>query len=149
MMPLKGRIQSDMKTAMKAGERDRLKVVRSILAGIQQVEVDERRELDDAAVIKVIDKMVKQRRESVAQFTDGGREDLARIEAAEIDVLKGYLPEPLSDAELGALIDRAIADTGAATLRDMGKVMGTIKAQAQGRADMGRVGALVKSRLGG
>lgn len=147
-MPLKGRIQSDMKDAMKAGDRDRLRVVRSILAGIQQVEIDERRELDDAAVLRVVDKMVKQRRESATQFTDGGREDLARTEEAEIEVLKGYLPEPLSEAELDELIERAIADTGAATVRDMGKVMGAIRAQAGGRADMGEVGALVKSRLG-
>lgn len=148
-MHLKGRIQSDMKDAMKAGDRDRLKVVRSIMAGVKQVEVDERRELDDADVIRVIDKMVRQRRESVTQFTDGGRDDLARQEQAEIEVLLTYLPEPLSDEELDALIDKAIADTGAAGIRDMGKVMGTIKAAAEGRADMSAVGARVKARLAG
>jgi len=147
-MSLKGQITEDMKSAMKAGEKDRLKVVRLILAAIKQVEVDKRIELDDAAVLSVLDKMVKQRRDSVEQFQKGNRNDLADIELAEIAVLDDYLPEQLSDAELDAMIDAAIASTGAESIRDMGKVMGQIKAQAAGAADMGAVGAKVKARLG-
>ena len=147
-MSLKTRITDDMKSAMKAGDKDRLKVVRLAMAAIKQVEVDNRTELDDAAVLGVIDKMVKQRRDSVEQFQKGGRDDLAAIELAEIEVLEDYLPEQLSDAELDALIDEAISATGAESIRDMGKVMGTIKAKAAGRADMGAVGARVKARLG-
>lgn len=146
-MTLKSQIQDDMKTAMKAGDKDRLKVVRLMLAAIKQIEVDERIELDDAAVLNVIGKMVKQRRDSISQFQDGGREDLANIELAEIAILEKYLPEQLSDAELDALISKAIKDSGAASVRDMGKVMGLVKVGAQGRADMGKVGAMVKSRL--
>ena len=147
-MSLKGNITDDMKSAMKAGDKDRLKVVRLILAAIKQVEVDTRTELDDAAILGVLDKMVKQRRDSVDQFQKGGRNDLADIELAEIAVLETYLPEQLSAAELDALIDAAIAATGAGSIRDMGKVMGQIKAKAAGRADMGAVGAKVKARLG-
>jgi uncharacterized protein YqeY len=147
-MSLKGQITEDMKSAMKAGEKDRLKVVRLILAAIKQVEVDKRIELDDAAVLSVLDKMVKQRRDSVEQFQKGNRNDLADIELAEIAVLEQYLPEQLSDAELDAMIDAAIASTGAESIRDMGKVMGQIKGQAAGAADMGAVGAKVKARLG-
>ena len=147
-MSLKGQITEDMKSAMKAGEKDRLKVVRLILAAIKQVEVDKRIELDDAAVLSLLDKMVKQRRDSVEQFQKGNRNDLADIELAEIAVLENYLPEQLSDAELDAMIDAAIASTGAESIRDMGKVMGQIKAQAAGAADMGAVGAKVKARLG-
>lgn len=148
-MTLKGRIQSDMKDAMKAGDKDRLKVVRLILAAIKQVEVDERIELTDAAIVGILNKMVKQRRDSVSQFTDGGRSDLADIETAEIAIIEGYLPEPLSDAELDALIESAISETGAASVRDMGKVMGKVKAAAEGRADMGAVSGRVKARLAG
>ena len=147
-MSLKGTITDDMKSAMKAGDKDRLKVVRLILAAIKQVEVDTRTELDDAAVLGVLDKMVKQRRDSVEQFDKGGRDDLAAIERAEIDVLEGYLPAKMDDAELEALIDEVISATGAESIRDMGKVMGAIKARAAGRADMGAVGARVKARLG-
>ena len=147
-MSLKGNITDDMKTAMKAGDKDRLKVVRLILAAVKQVEVDTRSELDDAAVLGVLDKMVKQRRDSIEQFQKGGREDLANIELAEIAVLETYLPEQMDDAELDALIDEAISATGAESIRDMGKVMGQIKAKAAGRADMGAVGAKVKVRLG-
>jgi uncharacterized protein YqeY len=147
-MSLKGQITEDMKSAMKAGEKDRLKVVRLMLAAIKQVEVDKRIELDDAAVLSVLDKMVKQRRDSVEQFEKGGRKDLADIEKAEIEVLETYLPEQLSDAELDAMIDDVIRSTGAESIRDMGKVMGQIKGQAAGRADMGAVGAKVKARLG-
>lgn len=147
-MSLKVRITDDMKSAMKAGEKDRLKVVRLIMAAIKQVEVDSRIELDDAGILAVLLKMVKQRRDSVSQFGQGGRQDLVDIELAEIEVLKAYLPEQLDDAELDTLIDEAIRTTGAASIRDMGKVMGIIKSKAAGRADMGAVGAKVKARLG-
>jgi hypothetical protein len=146
-MPLKNQITEDMKSAMKAGEKDRLKVVRLMLAAIKQIEIDKRIELDDAAVLAVLDKMVKQRRDSVEQFEKGNREDLAAIERAEIEVLGQYLPEQLSADELAALVDEAIADSGAESMRDMGKVMGQIKAKAAGRADMGAVSATVKERL--
>lgn len=147
-MTLKERIQSDMKAAMKAGDKHRLKVVRLILAAIKQIEVDTRAELDDAAVNTVLTKMVKQRRDSVEQFTAGDRKDLADVEQAEIEVLEGYLPEPLDDDALDALIDDAIAKTGAESVRDMGKVMGIVKSAAAGRADMGKVSGRVKARLG-
>ena len=147
-MSLKAQITEDMKSAMKAGDKDRLKVVRLMLAAIKQVEVDTRKDLDESAVLGVIEKMVKQRKDSVEQYTKGGREDLADIEKAEIEILNTYLPEQLSDDELRALIDEVIAATGAESIRDMGKVMGGIKAKAAGRADMGTVGAKVKERLG-
>ena len=147
-MSLKDSITEDMKSAMKAGDKDRLKVVRLILAAIKQVEVDSRKELDDTAVLGVLDKMVKQRRDSVEQFSKGHREDLADIERAEIEVLESYLPAKMDDAELDALIDEVITATGAESIRDMGKVMGSIKARAAGRADMGAVGSRVKARLG-
>jgi uncharacterized protein YqeY len=146
-MSLKSQITDDMKSAMKAGDKDRLKVVRLIMAAVKQVEVDKRVELDDAGVLSVLDKMVKQRRDSVEQFEKGGREDLANIERAEISILETYLPKQLDDAELEALIDAAINATGAESIRDMGKVMGQIKSKAAGRADMGAVGAKVKARL--
>ena len=146
-MSLKNQITEDMKSALKAGEKDRLKVVRLMHAAIKQVEIDKRIELDDAAVLAVLDKMVKQRRDSVEQFENGNREDLAAIERAEIEVLDQYLPEQLSADELTALIDEAIAASGAESMRDMGKVMGKIKAKAAGRADMGAVSASVKERL--
>jgi len=146
-MSLKGQITEDMKSAMKSGDKDRLKVVRLIMAAIKQVEVDQRIELDESAVLTVLDKMVKQRRDSVEQFQEGNRKDLAEIELAEIAVLKDYLPEQLSDAELDTMIDEAIRSAGAESIRDMGKVMGQIKPQAAGRADMGAVGARVKARL--
>ena len=147
-MSLKDQITEDMKSAMKAGDKDRLKVVRLIRAAIKQIEVDQRIELDDAAVLTVLDKMVKQRRDSVEQFQKGNRNDLADIELAEIVVLEDYLPEQLSDEELDAMINETISATGAENIRDMGKVMGQIKAQAAGAADMGAVGAKVKARLG-
>ncbi len=146
-MSLKGTITDDMKTAMKAGDKDRLRVVRLMLAAIKQIEVDQRTELDDAAVLSVLDKMVKQRRDSVEQFQKGNRQDLVDIELAEIVVLESYLPEQMSDAELEALIDAAISATSAESIRDMGKVMGQIKSKAAGRADMSAVGARVKARL--
>ena len=146
-MSLKNQIIEDMKSAMKAGEKDRLKVVRLIMAAIKQVEVDKRVELDDAGVLAVLEKMVKQRRDSIEQFEKGDREDLAAIERAEIEVLQKYLPEQLSADEIAALVGEVIAATGATGIRDMGKVMGQIKAKAAGRADMGAVGATVKERL--
>ena len=133
---------------MKAGEKDRLKVLRLITAAIKQVEVDERKELDDdAAVLSILNKMVKQRRDSITQFEQGNRQDLADIEKSEIEIIGTYLPEQLSDAELDKLVDDAIATTGAQGIRDMGKVMGSVKAKAQGRADMSAVGAKVNARL--
>jgi len=148
-MNLKTQIQTDMKEAMKAGDKDRLKVVRMLLAAVKQIEIDKRIELDDPGVLGVIEKMVKQRRDSVSQFQAGNREDLATIELAEIAELERYLPDPLSDVEIEELIGKVIADTGAASVRDMGMVMGKLKAAAQGRADMGAVGAKVKARLSG
>ena len=146
-MSVKGQIQEDIKTAMKAGEKDRLKVLRLISAAIKQVEVDDRKELDDPEVLGILNRMVKQRRDSIAQYTAGKRQDLADIEAAEITIIETYLPTPLSDDELDELIDEAIAQTGAENIRDMGKVMGHIKSRAAGRADMGVVGGKVKDRL--
>ncbi|MEZ5862518.1 MAG: GatB/YqeY domain-containing protein [Geminicoccaceae bacterium] len=148
-MTLKERITEDMKTAMRSGEKERLGVIRMLQAAIKQREVDERITLDDAQVLAVLEKMLKQRRESIAQYESGGRADLAAKEAAEIAVLQVYMPAQLSEAELDALIAAAIAQTGAASIKDMGKVMGIVKSQAAGRADMGAVGARIKARLGG
>jgi uncharacterized protein YqeY len=145
---MKGQITEDMKSAMKAGDKDRLKVVRLILAAIKQIEVDTREELDDAAVLTVVTKMIKQRRDSIEAFEKGDREDLVAIERAEILVLEDYLPEQLSAVDLAAMVDEVIQSTGATGIRDMGKVMGQIKAKAAGAADMGAVGAKVKARLG-
>lgn len=145
--PLKQRIQSDMKAALKAGDKRRLGVVRLLMAAIKQREVDERIELDDAGVLAVIDKMVKQRRDSITQYQAAGRQELADQEQYEIEVLDEYLPEALDEAEIVALIEAAIAESGAASMRDMGKVMAILKPQLQGRADVGAVSAQVKSRL--
>ena len=136
-----------MKAAMRAGEKPRLATIRLIMAAIKQREVDERIELDDAQVLGVIDKMVKQRRESIAQFEAGGCADLVAIETAELAQLSAYMPAQLSATELDALIGEAIASTGAASIKDMGKVMAAIKAKAAGRADMGAVGVRIKARL--
>jgi uncharacterized protein len=146
-MTLKARIQEDMKSAMRAGEKDKLANIRMVMAAIKQREVDERIQLDDAQVLSVIDKMVKQRRESITQFAAGGRADLVAKEEAELRLLSAYLPVPLTDAELDALISEAVTATGAASIKDMGKVMAAIKAKAAGRADMGAVGARIKARL--
>ncbi len=145
---LKEKITEDMKTAMRAGDKDRLGVIRMAMAAIKQREVDERTEMSDNDTLAVIEKMVKQRRESIAQYEKGNRPELAAVEAAEIEVLSAYLPEPLSDAEIGKIIDAAIAETGASNMRDMGKVMAAVKAAAQGRADMAAVSATIKGRLG-
>ena len=148
MTTLKERITEDMKAAMRAGEKERLGTIRMLLAAIKQREVDERVTLDDAQVLAVIEKMVKQRKESIVQFEQGGRADLAAKEKAEIELLVAYLPAQLSDADVDALIRAAIASTGAASIKDMGKVMGVVKAQAAGRADMGAVSARIKAALG-
>ncbi|HMX54803.1 MAG TPA: GatB/YqeY domain-containing protein [Plasticicumulans sp.] len=148
-MSLKARLTEDMKDAMRAKDKDRLATIRLILAALKQREVDERIELDDTQVLAVLDKMLKQRRESIAQFESAGRTDLAEKEAAEAAVIQTYLPAALSPAELDALIDATITATGAAGVRDMGKVMAAIKAQAQGRADMSEVSARIRTRLGG
>jgi len=147
-MTLKERITEDMKTSMRSGEKDRLAVIRLLQAAIKQREVDERITLDDAQVTSVLEKMIKQRRESVLAFEKGGRADLVAKENGEIAVLQPYLPAQLSDAELYALIAEAIASTGAASIKDMGKVMGVVKAKAAGKADMGAVGARIKAKLG-
>jgi len=148
-MTLKERITEDMKTAMRSGEKDRLAVIRMLQAAIKQREVDERITLDDAQVTSVLEKMIKQRKESITAFTDGNRPELAAKETAEIAVLTPYLPAQLSEAELDALITEAIAATGAASIKDMGKVMGMVKSKAAGKADMGAVGARIKAKLGG
>jgi len=146
-MSLRDRIQDDMKAAMRSGEKDRLGTLRLLLAAIKQREVDERITLDDAQVLAVLEKMSKQRRESIAQFQAGNRPDLVAKENAELTLLTSYLPAALSDAELDALINAALTETGASSVKDMGKVMAAIKLHAQGRADMARVGARVKARL--
>lgn len=146
-MSLKERIQEDMKAAMRGGDKARLGVVRMALAALQQREIDERITLEDSDVTAVIEKLVKQRRESIAQFEQAGRDELAAKERAEIDVLQEYLPEQLTSAEIDAVIDAAIAGTGASSMRDMGKVMAEVKKKAQGRADMSVVSARVKARL--
>ena len=146
-MSLKTRLQEDMKAALRAGDKPRLGVIRLAIAAIKQREVDERIELDDAQVLAVLEKMIKQRRDSVSQYEAAKREDLAAAERFEIGVIEGYLPAPLDAAELVALVDAAIAETGAESVRDMGKVMGLLKQRAAGRADMGAVSSLVKQRL--
>ena len=148
-MTLKQRLTDDMKAAMKSGDRDSLGVIRLINAAIKQKEVDERVELDDAAVLAVLDKMVKQRKDSVTQYEAAAREDLAAIERAEIVVIERYLPAKLDEAAILAAIDAAIAQTGASGAADMGKLMGVLKPKLAGQADMGQVSALVKRRLAG
>ncbi len=147
MSTLKDRIKEDMKASMKSGNKARLGIIRMILAAIKQIEVDERIELDEARTIAVLDKMLKQRRESIRQFRDAGREDLAEIEEAEITVIQDFLPQPLSEQEIEDMLASAIADTGAESIKDMGKVMGTLKAKMQGRADMAIVSAKIKTAL--
>jgi uncharacterized protein YqeY len=148
-MSLKERITDDMKAAMRSGEKERLGVIRMITAAIKQREVDERIVLDDSQVLSVLEKMIKQRKESVVQFETGNRPDLVAKETAEITLLQGYMPSQLSGAEIDALISEAVTATGAASIKDMGKVMAIIKTKAQGRADMGAVGAKIKAKLGG
>ena len=148
-MSLKDRITDDMKTAMRAKDAPRLLTIRGLLAALKQREVDERITLDDAGVIAVIEKMIKQRKESLVQFQAGNRQDLVQKESAEITLLQAYLPSQLSDADLDALIAEAVATTGAASIKDMGKVRALIKGKAQGRADMAAVGVKIKAKLGG
>lgn len=146
-MTLKTQIQDDVKDAMRARDKERIAALRLLSAAIKQIEVDTREDLDDAGVLAVLDKMSKQRRESLEQFESAGREDLANRERFELEVIANYLPEPLSDAEIVALVDEAIASTGAAGMQDMGKVMGQLKPQVQGRADMKALSGLVRERL--
>lgn len=146
-MSLKVRITEDMKAAMRARDARRLNAIRLLLAAIKQREVDERREMGDVDVIAVIDKMIKQRRDSIEQYQKGGRQDLVDIEQFELSVLQGYMPQALSDAEIEAAVIAAVQESGAKAIADMGKVMAVLKPQLAGRADMGRVSALVKVRL--
>jgi uncharacterized protein YqeY len=146
-MSLKAQIQSDMKTAMKAREKERLSVIRMLLAAIQMREIDERSELSDADILQVVEKLIKQRKDSASQFADAGRPEREAQELSEAEMLKGYLPEQLGAAELETLVGNIIESTGAASMKDMGKVMAEVRAQAQGRADMGALSALVKGRL--
>jgi uncharacterized protein YqeY len=136
-----------MKSSMKSRNKERLGVIRLMLAAIKQIEVDERIELDNDRITTVLDKMAKQRRESIAQFDSAGRDDLTAIEQAELEIILEYLPEALSDAEINELVEQSISATGAVTIKDMGKLMGMLKPQLQGRADMGKVSQLIKSRL--
>lgn len=145
---LKERLSAEIKAAMKAGEKARLGTLRMMHAAIRQREIDQQVELDDAAVIEVLDRLAKQHRESIAQYREAGREDLVGQEERELAIVAEFLPEPLDDAALDELIDQAIATTGAASMKDMGAVMGELKPKVQGRADMGAVSARVKARLG-
>lgn len=147
MPSTKDRLQDDVKAALKAGDRARLGVLRMVMAAIKQREVDSRETLDDGAILSILEKMVKQRQDAIGQFERGGRSDLVAKETAEIDVIRTYLPEPLDEAAVAALIDKAIADTGAAGPSDMGGVMAEIKKNAAGRVDMGQVSQLVRARL--
>jgi len=147
-MSLKDQLKSDMKAAMKSGEKERLSVIRMLLAAIQTKEIENRSELDDPAVLAVIEKLVKQRKDSAKQFADAGRPEREAAELSEAETLQAYLPAQLSTAELEALVAEVVEATGAAGMQDMGKVMGQLKARAQGRADMGAMSALVKARLG-
>lgn len=146
--PLKAQINEAMKAAMRAKEKERLGTIRLVLAEIKKVEVDERIDPDDVRVTSILDKMVKQRRDSIKQFTDAGRDELAAKEQTEIEVIQEFLPQPLSKEEIASLIEEAIASTGAASMQDMGKVMGLLKPQMAGKADMGKVSGLIKQRLG-
>ncbi|HSJ80035.1 MAG TPA: GatB/YqeY domain-containing protein [Thiobacillus sp.] len=146
-MSLKARITDDMKAAMRAKEAVRLGTIRLLLAAIKQKEIDERIELDDAAVSSIVEKLIKQRRDSISQFQAAGRDDLVATEQAELSILQAYLPEPLSVADVEAAVAAAIVESGAASAKDMGKVMGLLKPRLAGRADMGQVSALIKARL--
>jgi len=148
-MSLKARFTEDMKTAMKAKDARRLSTIRLALAAIKQREVDERKELSEAELVAIVEKMIKQRRESIAQFQAAGRKDLVDQENFELDLLGGYLPQQMSEAEIAAEVAAAIAQAGAKGASDMGKVMGALKGRLAGRADMGKVSALVKSKLAG
>lgn len=146
---LKQRITEDMKTAMKAGDKDRLGTIRLILSAVKQVEVDTRKDLSDDEILVILDKMTKQRRESILAFESAGRDDLAMIEKSELAIIQTYLPEQLTAEEIAAMIEAAIESTGASSIRDMGKVMGQLKPKLQGRADVGKVSGQIKARLNG
>jgi uncharacterized protein YqeY len=148
-MPLKERISEDMKAAMRAKDAARLSAIRLLLAAMKQTEVDERVDLGDADVLGIVEKLIKQRRESIAQYDAAGRTDLADVERFEIQVLSAYLPEQMSEAEVAAAVAAAVTETGASGLKDMGKVMAVLKPRLAGRADMGKVSAQVKARLAG
>lgn len=148
-MSLKARLQDDVKQAMRARDRERLATLRMIQAAVSQFEVDERREADDEAVLAILNRMLKQRRDSIEQYRKGGRDDLADREAAEIEVIEAYMPEPLGEAELEQLVAEAIAETGASAPGDMGRVMGVLKPRVFGRADMGAVSQKVRAALQG
>jgi uncharacterized protein YqeY len=148
-MSLKARINDDVKAAMRGGDARRRDALRLLLAAVKQREVDERRELTDADVVSVVERMIKQRRESIAQFEKGGRQDLAQNELYELGLLQGYMPQALSDAEIAAAVAEAISATGATAPADMGKVMGVLKGKLAGKADMSKVSALVKAKLAG
>ncbi len=147
-MSHKDRILQDVNDAMRAKDKPRLATLRLITAAIKQIEVDKRIELDDEQVLSILDKMCKQRRESITQFEKAGRDDLIAQEVSELDLIQTYLPEQLSDTEIAELIDAAMTSTGASSIKDMGKVMGQLKPRLQGRADMGAVSAMIKNRLG-
>ncbi|MCK5263748.1 MAG: GatB/YqeY domain-containing protein [Gammaproteobacteria bacterium] len=144
---LKTQIQDEMKVAMKAGDKERLAVIRLMLSALKQIEVDERIELDDARVIVILDKMVKQRRESISMFEKAGRDDLTKIEQTEIEVIQTFLPQALSEEEIEAIIKDAISKTGAESIKDMGKVMGIVRPQVVGRGDMGAISGTIKTIL--
>ena len=147
MSDLKKQIQDAVISAMKSGEKERLKIVRLITSSMKQVEVDDRIELDDARIIAILDKMVKQRRESISQFKTAGRDDLVKQESFEIDIIQEFLPQALSEEELNSIVNQAIETTGASSIKDMGKVMGLVKPQIIGRADMGEISGRIKSLL--
>ena len=144
---LKERINEDLKNAMRAQDKRRVGTLRLVMAAVKQREVDERITLDNVALLGILEKMIKQRRDSVVQYQNGGREDLAQQETYEIEVIQAYLPQPLTEAELDALVSAAVQQTGAVFVKDMGKVMAVLRTQVQGKADMGEVGARVKARL--
>ena len=147
MSALKAALMADIKACMKSGEKDKLAVLRLVSAAVKQKEVDERVEVDDTAMLVILDKMAKQRRESIEHFTKGGRDDLAAVEQSELDIIQTYLPKPLDDAEIDSMIEEAIDESGASEIKHMGKVMGLLKSKLQGRADMGAVSAKIKTRL--
>jgi len=148
-MPLKSKITDDMKAAMKAKEAQRLSAIRLLLAAVKQREVDERKELSDGEIAAVIEKMIKQRRDSISQFQAANRQDLVAVETFELNLLSGYLPKQLTDAEIADEVSAAVAQTGAKGVPDMGKVMGVLKGKLAGRADFGKVSAMVKAKLAG
>ena len=147
MSQLKKRITDDLKSAMKARDKQVLRAVRMILGAIKQKEVDDRIDLDDVQVLAVIQKMVKQRKDSIAQFTEGGRDDLVEVEQAELAIIANYMPEQMSEVEVAKAVEQAITDSGAASMKDMGKLMGMLKSQLDGKADMAIVSQLIKSKL--